>query len=155
MWRQDWSSSNDHQGDMPYPNITSRSSTSFSSLKLGTSNLPRIMLSLPAFVPVISNPNVETSKIYMGIGKSAIDDNETSRLQNKLIGPCRIISTISKIFLLIDILLKWMPWKPNDDKLEQLERLRSEDTPRRLMITHTIESYWIPSQQKTKSKLQI
>ena len=25
----------------------------------------------------------------------------------------------------------------------QLERLRSEDTPRRLMITHTIESYWI------------
>ena len=40
-------------------------------------------------------------------------------------------------------------------KLEQLEPLRSEDTPRRLMITHTIESYWIPSQKKTKSKLQI
>ena len=40
-------------------------------------------------------------------------------------------------------------------KLEQLERLHSEDTPCRLMITHTIESYWIPSQKKTKSKLQI
>ena len=40
-------------------------------------------------------------------------------------------------------------------ELEQLERLRSEDTARRLMITHTIESYWIPSQKKTKSKLQI
>ena len=40
-------------------------------------------------------------------------------------------------------------------ELEQLERLRSEDTPRHLMITHTIESYWIPSQKKTKSKLQI
>ena len=40
-------------------------------------------------------------------------------------------------------------------KLEQLERLRSEDTPRRLMITHTIESYWIPSQKKTKSKSHI
>ena len=40
-------------------------------------------------------------------------------------------------------------------QLKQLERLRSEDTPRRLMITHTIESYWIPSQKKTKSKLQI
>ena len=40
-------------------------------------------------------------------------------------------------------------------ELEQLERLRSEDTPRRLMITHTIESYRIPSQKKTKSKLQI
>ena len=26
-------------------------------------------------------------------------------------------------------------------KLEQLESLCSEDTPRRLMITHTIESY--------------
>ena len=39
--------------------------------------------------------------------------------------------------------------------LEQLERLRSEDTPSCLMITHTIESYWIPSQKKTKSKLQI
>ena len=41
------------------------------------------------------------------------------------------------------------------DVEEQLERLRSEDTPRRLMITHTIESYWIPSQKKTKSKSQI
>ena len=41
------------------------------------------------------------------------------------------------------------------DKLGQLERLRSEDTPRRLMITNTVESYWIPSQKKTKSKLQI
>ena len=40
-------------------------------------------------------------------------------------------------------------------KLEKLKRLRSEDTSRRLMITHTIDSYWIPSQKKTKSKLQI
>ena len=38
------------------------------------------------------------------------------------------------------------PWRPREhtyswqDKLEQLERLRSEDTPRRLMITHTIGS---------------
>ena len=36
------------------------------------------------------------------------------------------------------------------EKLEQLERLRSEDTPRRLMITHTIESCWIPSQNKVE-----
>ena len=42
---------------------------------------------------------------------------------------------------------------------EQLERLRSEDTPRRLMITHTIDqfilltsSYWIPSQNKVKGE---
>ena len=41
------------------------------------------------------------------------------------------------------------------NELEQLERLRSQDAPLRLMITHTIESYWIPSQKKTKSKLQI
>ena len=41
------------------------------------------------------------------------------------------------------------------NQLEQLERLLSEDTPRRLMITHIIESYWIPSQKKTKSNLQI
>ena len=27
--------------------------------------------------------------------------------------------------------------------------------PRHLMITHTIKSYWIPSQKKTQSKLQI
>ena len=40
-------------------------------------------------------------------------------------------------------------------KLEQLERLRFEDTPRRLMITHTIESYWIPSQKMTKLKFHI
>ena len=32
-------------------------------------------------------------------------------------------------------------------KLEQLERLRSEDSPRCLMITHTIESCWIPPSQ--------
>ena len=31
--------------------------------------------------------------------------------------------------------------------------MRSEDTHRRLMITHTIDSYWIPSQKKTKLKV--
>ena len=36
------------------------------------------------------------------------------------------------------------------EKLEQLERLRSEDTPRRLMITHTIESCWPPSQNESR-----
>ena len=35
-------------------------------------------------------------------------------------------------------------------KLEQLEPLRSEDTSRRLMITHTIESCWIPSKNKVE-----
>ena len=39
-------------------------------------------------------------------------------------------------------------------KLEQLERLRSEDTPCRLMITHTIESYWIPSQKNNWSRTE-
>ena len=33
-----------------------------------------------------------------------------------------------------------------ENQLEQLERLRYGDTPRRLMITNTIESCWIPSQ---------
>ena len=50
-------------------------------------------------------------------------------------------------------------------KLGQLERLLSEDTPRRPMITHTIDqfilnpksilmtsSYWIPSLNKVKAK---
>ena len=50
-------------------------------------------------------------------------------------------------------------------KLEQLERLRSEDTPRRPMITHTIDQvvlnpksmlltswYRIPSQKKVKAE---
>ena len=46
-------------------------------------------------------------------------------------------------------------WLCSSLELEQLERLRSEDTPHRLMITHTIESYRIPSQKKAKSKLQI
>ena len=40
-------------------------------------------------------------------------------------------------------------------KLEQLGRLRSGDNPQCPMITHTIDSYWTPSQHKTKSKLQI
>ena len=47
------------------------------------------------------------------------------------------------------------PSKCDRGKLEQLERLCSEDTPSRHMIIHTTESYWIPSQKKTKSKLQI
>ena len=47
------------------------------------------------------------------------------------------------------------PMEKRQTELEQLECLRSEDTPRRLMITHTVKSYWIPSQQKTKSKVQI
>ena len=51
------------------------------------------------------------------------------------------------------------------EQLEQLERLRSEDTPRRPMITHTIDqfilnpksilltsSYRIPSQNKVKAE---
>ena len=37
-------------------------------------------------------------------------------------------------------------------KLEQLECLRSEDTPRRLMITHSIDSHWILSQKKSSLK---
>ena len=40
-------------------------------------------------------------------------------------------------------------------ELEQLERLGSYDTPRRLMIPHTIESDCIPSRKMTKPKLQI
>ena len=38
-------------------------------------------------------------------------------------------------------------------KLEQLECLRSEDTPHHLMITHTIESYWIPKSKEDKVKV--
>ena len=56
---------------------------------------------------------------------------------------------VPKLFMIF-LLLK----KPQS-KLEQLERLRSEDTPHRLMITHTVESYWMTTQKKTKSKLQI
>ena len=56
------------------------------------------------------------------------------------------------LLLANDTLLFQKTWQ---FQLEQLERLRSEDTPRRLMITDTIESYWIPSQKKTKSKSQI
>ena len=43
----------------------------------------------------------------------------------------------------------------NQDKLEQLERLRSEDTPRRLMITHNIESCWIPKSKQGRMTLKI
>ena len=43
-----------------------------------------------------------------------------------------------------------LPGQFSKKKLEQLERLRSEDTPRRLMITHTIESCWVPNQTKVE-----
>ena len=42
----------------------------------------------------------------------------------------------------------------DNEKLEQLECLRSEDTPRRLMITHTIESYRIPSKINNRSRTE-
>ena len=74
-----------------------------------------------------------------------------------------IINTIATDVLV----LKHQAISINNVELEQLERLHSEDTPPppppppththtpHLMITHTIESYWIPSQKKTKWKLQI
>ena len=40
--------------------------------------------------------------------------------------------------------------KYSNAKLEQLECLRSEDTPRRLMITNIIESCWLPSQIESR-----
>ena len=40
-------------------------------------------------------------------------------------------------------------------ELEQLKRLRSEETLRCPVIAHTMDSYWIPIQNKTKSKLRI
>ena len=59
----------------------------------------------------------------------------------------------------------WYSKVPFHIELEQLERLRSEDTPRRPMISHTIDqfilnpksilltsSYRIPSQNKVKAK---
>ena len=55
----------------------------------------------------------------------------------------------------IKILLTEMCLKISHAKLEQLECMRSEDTLSGLMITHTIESYWILSEKKKKSKLQI
>ena len=58
-------------------------------------------------------------------------------------------------FYLLQRESNFLPQIRGECELEQLERLRSEDTLHRLMITHTIESYWIPSQKKTKSKLQI
>ena len=42
-----------------------------------------------------------------------------------------LLANIKMVFDLINII---------QNQLEQLERLRSEDTPRRLMITHTIGS---------------
>ena len=50
--------------------------------------------------------------------------------------------------------IKWLLHPCRQSKLKQLERLRSEDIPHRLMITHNIESYWIPSQKKTKRQSQ-
>ena len=57
------------------------------------------------------------------------------------------LSAVITWSVLADII--WMITETEAEyQLEQLEHLRSEDTPRRLMITHTIESYWIPSQKR-------
>ena len=69
---------------------------------------------------------------------------------------------VSRMFYhLIAYIFRYAFWQNNmimfmtNPQLEQLERLRSEDTPCRLMITPTIKSYWIPSEKKTKSKSKI
>ena len=46
-----------------------------------------------------------------------------------------------------------LPYQYN--KLEQLEHLHSQDNPYHQLITHTKDSYRIPSQNQTKPKLQI
>ena len=77
---------------------------------------------------------------------------------------CRlIIIELYEIFALINRAIKGLHTVSNHNitQLERPERLRSEapppppPPPYRLMITHTIESYWIQSQKKTKSKSQI
>ena len=62
---------------------------------------------------------------------------------------------------MVAYLAMWLqvPWCSNRKPsipitLTKLERLRSEDTPRRLMITHIIESYWIPSQKNNRSRTE-
>ena len=45
---------------------------------------------------------------------------------------------IFRWYLIYEYHINLTQW--HQEKLEQLERLRSEDTPRRLMITHTIGS---------------
>ena len=56
----------------------------------------------------------------------------------------------------MQVILNTSKWRQNKQQshfqlcflqLEQLERLRSENTPHRPMITHTIDSYQIPSQK--------
>ena len=47
-----------------------------------------------------------------------------------------------------------LQWAKDTKKLEQLERLRSEDTPRRLLIIHTIESYLDPKSTEDKVKIK-
>ena len=57
-------------------------------------------------------------------------------------------------YTIVSLYDTWFENMGEQDQLEQLERLRSEDTPRRLMITHTIGSYWIPSQQNNRSRTE-
>ena len=54
------------------------------------------------------------------------------------------------LYIATYVCLLWKQVLNGHFQLEQPERLRSEDTPRRLMITHTIESCWIPSQNKVE-----
>ena len=44
-----------------------------------------------------------------------------------------------------DVITCWITYNPF--KLEQLERLSSENTPCRPTIIHTIDSYWISTQK--------
>ena len=52
-----------------------------------------------------------------------------------------------KVRVPINLTCHWRQKLYTNLRLEQLERLRSENTPHRPMITHTIDSYQIPSQK--------
>ena len=68
---------------------------------------------------------------------------------------CNVIQTLESqpmnIYLFILFYIK-TPLGMQPDKLEQLERLRSEDPPPPWLSILLTSSYWIPSQNKTKWK---
>ena len=108
-----------------------------------------------AFLPVMEIPYWDMTSIKLSNLYNRISD--TSEMAfiywNDPRSPA--LGTNSLVFFTVSsqLIAKLSNWTMLE--LEQLKRLRSDDTPRRPMITHTIDSYWIPSQNKTNSKLQI
>ena len=94
-----------------------------------------------------------SSALAMEILQSCIKPSSHKELDKSLQNASEVCLCYSLTILFIIGFGNGLVPKHYLNQLEQPEHLRSDVTLRRHMITHTIDSYWIPNQNKTKLQI--